>query len=78
MEEDVLMIKYRIRINTSRNYSGYFWDVEEYRQTKKQEGYWSSVRGGYAFTKWGASRIAKRAARKYLMYQPFEKIEEIK
>ena len=73
------MTQYRIRIYRSRNYSGYFWDVEEYHQPdKKKEGYWSSVRGGYAFTYWGGKRMAKRAARKYLMYQPFEKIEEIK
>lgn len=73
------MTQYRIRIYRSRNYSGYFWDVEEYRQPdKKKEGYWSSVRGGYAFTYWGGKRMAKRASRKYLMYQPFEKIEEIK
>ena len=72
------MTQYRIRIYRSRNYNGYFWDVEEYRQPhKKREGYWSSVRDGYAFTNWGANRMAKRSARKYLMFQPFERIEEL-
>ena len=72
------MTQYRIRIHRSRNYSGYFWDVEEYRQTdNKKEGYWSSVRGGYAFTYWGGKRMAKRAARKYLSFQSFEKIEDL-
>ena len=71
--------KYRIRIHRSRNYSGYFWDAEEYRQPdKKREGYWYSVRGGYAFTYRGANRMAKRAARKYLSFQPFEKIEDLR
>lgn len=73
------MTQYRIRINTSRNYSGYFWDVEEYRKPdKKKDGYWSSVSGGYGFTYWGAKRMAKRAAKKYISFQPFERIEEIK
>ena len=72
------MTQYRISIRNSRNYSGYFWDVESYRQSnKKQEGYWSSIRGGYAFTYWGAKRMAKRAAQKYLSFQPFEKIEDL-
>ena len=73
------MTQYRINIRNSRNYSGYFWDVENYRQTnKKKDGHWFSIRGGYAFTYWGAKRMAKRAARKYLSFQPFEKIEDLK
>jgi hypothetical protein len=73
------MSQYRINIRNSRNYNGYFWDVEGYRQpNKKKEGYWSSVDGGYAFTYWGAKLSAKKAARKYLSFQPFEKIEELK
>ena len=73
------MTQYRINIHNSRNYSGYFWDVENYRQPdKKREGSWSSIRGGYAFTYWGAKRMAKRAAKKYLSFQPFEKIEDLK
>jgi hypothetical protein len=72
------MTQYRIRTHTSRNYSGYFWNVENYRQPdKKKDGYWSSIRGGYAFTYWGAKRMAKRAAKKYLSFQPFEKIEDL-
>jgi hypothetical protein len=73
------MTQYRIRVYTSRNYGGYFWDVEEYRQPdKKREGYWYSLRGGYAFTRWGAGLAAKRSARRYLAYRPFETIEELK
>ena len=74
------MTKYRIRICTSRNYSGYFWDVEHYRNPLSKTGkkYWASVRGGYAYTYWGANRAAKRAARKYLAFQPFEKIENLR
>jgi hypothetical protein len=73
------MTQYRINIRNSRNYSGYFWDVESYRKPdKKKDGYWSSIRGGYAFTYWGAKRMAKRAAKKYLSFQLFEKIEDLK
>ncbi len=72
------MSQYRINIRNSRNYSGYFWDVENYRQTGKKENGYSSVDGGYAFTYWGAKLASKRAARKYLSFQPFEKIEELK
>lgn len=72
------MTEYRINIHNSRNYKGYFWDVEQYRKpNKKKEGYWAAVRGGYAFTYWGAKLAAKRAAKKYLKFQPFEKIEEL-
>jgi hypothetical protein len=72
------MSQYRINIRNSRNYSGYFWDVENYRQpNKKKNGYWSSVDRGYAFTYWGAKLAAKKAARKYLSFQPFEKNEEL-
>lgn len=73
------MSQYRINVHNSRYYSGYFWDVEQYRQTnKKKDGYWSSVDSGYAFTYWGAKLGAKRAAKKYLLFQPFEKIEELR
>jgi len=73
------MTQYRINIHNSRNYSGYFWDVENYRQpNEKKEGYWSSVDSGYAFTYWGAKLASKRAAKKYLSFQPFEKIEDLK
>jgi hypothetical protein len=73
------MTQYRINIHNSRNYSGYFWAVETYRQpNKKKDGYWSSVDGGYAFTYWGAKLASKRAARRYISFQPFEKIEDLK
>jgi hypothetical protein len=73
------MTQYRINIHNSRNYSGYFWRVENYRQpNKNKDGYWSSVDGGYALTYWGAKLSSKRAARKYLSFQPFEKIEDLK
>lgn len=74
------MTQYRIKVNTSRNYRGYFWDFEYFYQAgkKKKEGYWRSARSGYAFTKWGANLSAKKAAKKYLRYEPFESIEELK
>lgn len=74
------MTQHRIRVHTSRGYSGYFWNFEFYRQPnpKKQDGYWASARGGYALTQWGAYRAARRAAKKYLRFEPFEKIEELR
>lgn len=74
------MEKHRIHVYTSRNYSGYFWEFQRYNDyptNKDQKGYWSRIRSGYAFTKWGAYKAAKRSAKKYFRYQPFEKIEEL-
>jgi hypothetical protein len=55
-----------IKIETSRGYKGFFWDIYVYCPEYKKHR--TATRGGYAITRWGAKRAGNKALKKYLGY----------